>query len=541
MIPTHPFHLSALIAAVLVGAPAAALKGRLTDIHTGETLDSVFLTLKVSKKTVESDAQGRFDFASTPSALGEEPGAQGPSSFSAGGASLPVFRADGKILLITGFPSSGSLSFSLLDARGRLSRTLDASPSAAGLAVSLEGLKAGAYLLRGGFAQNRFLLPLSSDGRTVRLGRLRWEGSGSGEGRTAFAARLPADPIVPILILPDTLPPVYQFPLPIVLPPLGIVNDTLQATRPGYVPLHLPVNLLAADSLQLKLTSLKLQGMKKIPAGQLALGGKSYSIRGLYIDSVEVTRSQYLSIVRKPALPGIKPIPALPRTTAGTEAPIPDKSLPILNLLPSTRPKDSLTLFDALLYCNARSKAAGLDTVYTYTGITRNEGSAVALAGLAFDSLKLGFRLPTKREWQYAALAGKNQPYPWGTDTALSTAGLHAWYKANGNGMTHPVGLKKPNDWGLYDMLGNAAEFVFSPTFVSVPNPLIGGVDPLPAWQTLGGGFHSNAAEISPWNEDGAALFAWPGVGFRVVLNAPARIRDILIKPIPIFPLPASN
>jgi formylglycine-generating enzyme required for sulfatase activity len=105
-------------------------------------------------------------------------------------------------------------------------------------------------------------------------------------------------------------------------------------------------------------------------------------------------------------------------------------------------PVEDVSWIEAVHFCNDLSNKTGLTECYSIY----NKESIIVTPNAS------GYRLPTEAEWEYACKAGTNKPRYGEIDKI-------AWYKENSEGSTHEVGMKDPNNWGIYDMIGNVWEW----------------------------------------------------------------------------------
>ena len=177
-------------------------------------------------------------------------------------------------------------------------------------------------------------------------------------------------------------------------------------------------------------------------------------------------------------------------------------------------PAEQVAWLDAARFCNLLSDKDGKPPFYRL-----DDRSATV------DDWKgIGYRLPTEAEWEFACRAGRNARYGYGDDD--SKLGNFAWYSANSSGRTHPVGTKRPNAWGFFDMHGLVWEWCwdgYDPAYytkkvaVDPRGPDLGA-----KFRSLrGGNWRDDAANLRSanriWFEPSIRLRY---IGFRVASNA---------------------
>jgi formylglycine-generating enzyme required for sulfatase activity len=161
--------------------------------------------------------------------------------------------------------------------------------------------------------------------------------------------------------------------------------------------------------------------------GDSASGQRRVSVSSFNVSRYEVTQKEYQEIM------GVNPS----------------------NFKGDNLPVERVSWFDAVEYCNKRSRREGLTPAYTITGRTPTTEYPITFATVTWNRNADGYRLPTEAEWEYSCRAGTTTAY----NTGSSISGNTGWYKANSGSSTKPVGQKPANAWGLHDMHGNVWEW----------------------------------------------------------------------------------
>jgi formylglycine-generating enzyme required for sulfatase activity len=241
---------------------------------------------------------------------------------------------------------------------------------------------------------------------------------------------------------------------------LGSSAGSLAQVYSGRLTQYLAANNKSSDTVNWRLSVHDLYGDSVVesglffapPAGMRFISGGTFqmgqvgiaepvhsvTVSSFYIDTTEVTQKAYSDLMSA--------------TYSGFNPPV-WSSYGVGDNFPAY----SVNWYDAVLFCNARSKRDKVDTVYSYSSISGTPGNGCVLNGLNINIAKNSYRLPTEAEWEYACRAGTTTKCFWGDDS--SAGGNYAWSSINYSNTTHSVATRLPNLWGLYDMIGNSWEW----------------------------------------------------------------------------------
>ena len=185
------------------------------------------------------------------------------------------------------------------------------------------------------------------------------------------------------------------------------------------------------------------------------VSNSSSSKQPLHVDSAVFGMFEWAKIPKATITRGVNSFGVNPFSMATTEVTQKVYEFVMGDLPKQSKTGDSIAVssvswFHAVLFCNAFSKLAGLDTAYVYKSIVGDS----TLTDLEINYAAASIRLPTENEWEVAAHGGTSTKYYWDTDVAAK----YAYYGQTAG--PDVVAQKLPNAFELYDMAGNVAEWV---------------------------------------------------------------------------------
>jgi eukaryotic-like serine/threonine-protein kinase len=202
------------------------------------------------------------------------------------------------------------------------------------------------------------------------------------------------------------------------------------------------------------------------------------------------------------------------------------------NIEPYSRTDDSpqvaVDWYDAARYCNWLSKNEGIPKQQWCYEPNAQDEFAGGMKPAADYLQRSGYRLPTKAEWEYACRSDSQTSRYYGLSVKLLPK--YAWFLDNSDNRAWPVGMQKPNDFGLFDMLGNAYEWCDDPytshappvASVSDDSGTITDVQDKVIRTLRGGSFVNLASYVRSASRDGSTpSFRAVAFGFRAARTYP--------------------
>ena len=192
------------------------------------------------------------------------------------------------------------------------------------------------------------------------------------------------------------------------------------------------------------------------------------------------------------------------------------------------KPVETVNWWQALEFCNKLSEKYGLEPVYELsksleeTFMIKELGGKIVSPDKANFKNTEGFRLPTEIEWEWFARGGKvaieqgTFDYKYSGSNNIDEV---AWYVENSNYLIQDVGLKKPNQLGLFDCSGNIWEWCYDTEEMENIKSLYFNFDPSSAYRRIRGGswLHSAESCATFYRIFETAAYVVLNTGFRIV------------------------